>query len=298
MFFETEAREYHSAIVDVTDRCNLRCRHCFYYREEHPSEDLSVEDFLGGIETLKDRHHIMHMSWSGGEPLLRPDIVIEGSSLFMRTVLNTNGTLPVPRIPNQNVYISIDGPPAIHDYIRGKGVYQKVMENIEKSKLDRVIFCCTVNKRNVPYLEEMIEGLVTIKNSAFLLALFTPLKSYKKIARYPYSDEQRAELGFSWDERDRVLDDLLRLKRLFPGYILNPDKVIELMASKYTHDITSNCNMPHRSLALDVKLDRKLPCVVSTGVDCNYCGCFFPYLTEALRLKDPKSQEFFEKGYH
>ena len=34
MFTEREPREYHGAIVDLTDRCNLRCRHCFYYRNE------------------------------------------------------------------------------------------------------------------------------------------------------------------------------------------------------------------------------------------------------------------------
>lgn len=298
MFYETEPKEYHSAIVDVTDQCNIRCRHCYYYREEHPSEDLPAEKFLAGIKTLKERHNIIHISWSGGDPLLRPEIVIEGSPLFKRTVLNTNGTLPIPRIANQNVYISIDGPPAIHDYIRGKGVYQKVMENLKKSKLDRVVFCCTVTKRNFSHLEETIGELVRIRNSYLVFGLFTPLKGYKKIARYPYSDEQRKDLGFSWEERDAVLDELLRLKKLFPGYILNPDKTIELMGTKYTHAITSNCNMTLRSLALDVKLERKLPCVVGTGVDCKYCGCFFPYLTEAIRLGDPESLDFFQKGYH
>ena len=44
MFDEPGPREYHGAIVDLTDRCNLRCRHCFYYRNKRDSRELPDQE--------------------------------------------------------------------------------------------------------------------------------------------------------------------------------------------------------------------------------------------------------------
>ena len=48
-------------------------------------------------------------------------------------------------------------------------------------------------------------------------------------------------------------------------------------------EATTRCNMPQRTLTLDLKLNRKLPCVLGSGVDCSKCGCPFPYEQEARR---------------
>jgi hypothetical protein len=46
--------------------------------------------------------------------------------------------------------------------------------------------------------------------------------------------------------------------------------------------------MPRRTLTLDLRLNRKLSCVLGAQVDCSKCGCAFPYEQEARRrgLKD------------
>lgn len=298
MFFEVEPREYHSAIVDVTDRCNLRCQHCYYYREEHESQELSKEELLDGIRLLRDRHHIQHMSWAGGEPLLRRDVIEEGAELFPRNVLNTNGMFPLPRLPRTNVYVSIDGPPEIHDQIRGQGTYERVIQNVREGACDLVIFCSTVNKLNEPHLDAMIAGLSRLKNTALIFAFFTPLKSYHRVERYPHSETQRHRMPFTLEERDPVIHRVLELKEKYPGYILNPSRALELMLSENAATCTRNCNMTERSLTLDVRLNRRLPCVVGSDVDCNLCGCFFPFMTVASREKDPETLEFFARGIH
>jgi|TARA_B100000315_G_C14524219_1_gene563037 MoaA/NifB/PqqE/SkfB family radical SAM enzyme len=298
MFTEAEPRKYHSAIVDVTDRCNLRCRHCYYYREEHETQDLDKEEFLEGIQTLRDRHDIRHMSWAGGEPLLRREVVEEGIGMFQRNVLNTNGLYPLPKWPRTNVWVSIDGPPETHDYIRGKGTYERVIENVKRSDCDLVVFCTTINKLNELHLDAMLKGIAKIKKTALVFAFFTPLKNYQDIARYPHSGDQKHRMPFTLEERDRVIDRVLQLKTKYPGYIINPDRALELMRSENSLSISQNCNMPLRSLTLDVQLNRRLPCVVSSDVDCDLCGCFFPYLTVALREKDPEAMEFFSRGIH
>ena len=95
-----------------------------------------------------------------------------------------------------------------------------------------------------------------------------------------------------------MINHVLQLKAKYPGYILNPDRALEFMRSENSPAITQNCNMTQRTLTLDVRLDRRVPCVVGSGVDCNLCGCFFPYMTVALREKDSEAIEFFARGIH
>lgn len=291
MFYEENPKEYHSAILDVTDKCNLRCRHCFYFREEHDSQDISEEEFLSELEELKNRHKIMSMGWCGGEPLYRYNVIEKGLKLFPLNTIYTNGTLPIPNVDNAMVAISIDGPPKIHNYIRGKGVYEKIMNNIKflPEHIKFVIFSSTINTINAPYIEEMIAELSQVAKSIINIMFFTPLKNYKSISGYKYTEEQKTSLGLTFEERDKIIYKVLELKKKYPGKIFNPERTFELMLSKNAGVCTANCNMPKRTLTLDLKLNRKLPCVLGKDVDCSMCGCVFPYLQQAKKEGDPVS---------
>ncbi len=291
MFLEENPKEYHSAIVDVTDKCNLRCRHCFYFREEHDSEDIREDEFLEGLKELRDRHHIMSMGWCGGEPLYRREVLEKALSLFSLNTIYTNGTLPVPDVTNAMIAISMDGPPQIHDHIRGKGTYGKVMNNVKSlpSGIRFVLFLSTLNKINAPHVEEMIESLSKVQNSLIGFLFFTPLKGYKKVDGYKYTEEQKTSLGLSFKERDEIIFKIFQLKKKYPGKIFNPDRTLELMLSENAKLCIANCNMPRRTLTLDLKLNRKLPCVLGRDVDCSMCGCIFPFLQQAKKEGDPES---------
>ena len=106
MYYNQSGVEHRSAIVDVTDRCNLRCKHCFYFREEQESEEMDGDEFLEGLRTLRDRHNIMSMGWCGGEPLFRRELVLEGAKLFRMNQLYTNGTLPLPVVRGLQPFVS------------------------------------------------------------------------------------------------------------------------------------------------------------------------------------------------
>jgi hypothetical protein len=118
--------------------------------------------------------------------------------------------------------------------------------------------------------------------------LFTPLKAYKEINGYTHSETQKMDLDFSWEERNRFIDRLIALKKKYPDYLLNSEINLGIMKSANASEATSRCNMPQRTLTLDRELNRKLPCVLGSDVDCSKCGCPFPYEQEARRrgLKD------------
>ncbi len=142
MYENLNGVQHKSAVIDVTDTCNLRCRHSLYFREEHDSRDMSSDDFLEGLKILKNRHNILSMGWSGGEPLYKPEVVSKGSKLFKMNQLFINGTLPISKISNLLTFISLDGTRKLNDNIKGKGTYDKVMQNLEKE----IIFFDILNK--------------------------------------------------------------------------------------------------------------------------------------------------------
>jgi MoaA/NifB/PqqE/SkfB family radical SAM enzyme len=69
---------YPAVVVNVTNRCNLACQHCFIFRDGNPNEapvlvgdELSNAAILETLIGLRDRHGIVSVLWMGGEPLLR-----------------------------------------------------------------------------------------------------------------------------------------------------------------------------------------------------------------------------------
>ena len=100
---------------------------------------------------------------------------------------------------------------------------------------------------------------------------------------YEYTAEQRDSLAFTWEERDRLLEDVGRMRRKFSDRILNSDLLLELMHSSKAHYCIERCNRPQVILTLDLQLERKYPCVLGPNVDCERCGCPFPYEREARK---------------
>jgi MoaA/NifB/PqqE/SkfB family radical SAM enzyme len=291
MFQQAEPRAYHGAIVDLTDRCNLSCRHCFYYRNERDSRELPDEELLRGLQALRDRHDIRSMEWCGGEPLMRRELFEAGAALFAHNMLYTNGTRELPEISNVTVCVSLDGPPEMHDYIRGSGCFERVAKNLARTGSDTVLILCTLNRANAPHLEAFLQQVEALERPGLALPvyflIFTPLRQYAEVEGYAYSAEQRDRLPFSWEERDRLLEELAAARRHHPDRILNSDLLLELMHSSQAAYCTDRCNRPEVTLSLDLRLERKLPCVLGPDVDCARCGCPFPYEREARRRGSP-----------
>lgn len=132
----------------ITDRCNLRCAHCFYHRQiSAESHDLNVDEIRKVIFHLP---LLLSVSLTGGEPFLRNDLADIAGLLFKKTkniVLFSNGyntdtiVSTIEKIlidsPAGNLFagISIDGFEEIHDTYRSKkGAYQKALETLGRLK--------------------------------------------------------------------------------------------------------------------------------------------------------------------
>ena len=148
-------------VWNVTQRCNLRCVHCYSRSEDKSYEnELSTDEGLTLIDDLASFGSPVIL-FSGGEPLIRPDILTlirHATKSGLRAVLSTNGTLIDERmslalkdIGLSYVGISLDGLEKVHDSFRGvKGTFEKVLRAIYhcKSAGLKVGLRFTINKRN------------------------------------------------------------------------------------------------------------------------------------------------------
>lgn len=119
----------------LTDRCNLRCRHC--YLGEPRGADLPFEEAVRLLDQF-DRLGGLRLLLSGGEPLLHPDFWRLNELLprwSFRSVLLTNGVLIDPAAARdlavQEVQVSLDGLEPSHDALRGTGSFRAALAALE-----------------------------------------------------------------------------------------------------------------------------------------------------------------------
>lgn len=157
-------------VWNTTNRCNLRCQHCYL--------DAEDRDYSGELTNAQAREFISDLAdmkapvllFSGGEPLLRRDLFELGrlaADSGLRPVLSTNGTLITEEIAGklleagfQYVGVSIDGAPVTHDLFRAKeGAFAQALRGINnaiKAGLKTGVRF-TVNRLNQADLNEVLD---------------------------------------------------------------------------------------------------------------------------------------------
>ena len=88
----------------TTNQCNLKCVHCYQDAEEATERELSTDEAKKMIDEIA-RAGFKIMIFSGGEPLLRPDIyelVAHAASRGLRPVFGSNGTLITDEVAAYN----------------------------------------------------------------------------------------------------------------------------------------------------------------------------------------------------
>lgn len=221
--------------IELTDRCNQVCQHC--YRESSPQKSsfMDKENFAGLIETLGLEGTLV-VEFTGGEPLLHPDFpeMLALACEYMETVsLITNGTLLDRKIIgtikelNQHaskILVSLTLNSCYeekHDNFVGlKGSYQKVLQSIRQLSAAGIPVRVSMNVTKDNLHEMKATAEVAFKNGATIFAAA------------PVNEEGRAENsgiclkeGEDWDSFDRAFLDL---KRTFPEKVfVLPEPVLK-----------------------------------------------------------------------
>lgn len=267
---------YVGAIANVTNRCNLACRHCFIYRDGNPNaapasvhDEMSDAAILETLEGLRARHGIVSMLWMGGEPLLRHRLLADGVRLFARNTITTNGTIPLVDFGPRVLYVvSVDGPEDLNDALRGPGTYARVMRNLSRipsTFRSPVQLQCVVTKRNQHRLAELAAAARATRAGWMTFSFYVPRVGDTS--------------GDAWetnDERAAAVREVLRLKACAPDFIRNSTRSLELMLPPECRRVTDAC--PARAMILPLWLEGDhftTPfCCYGNDVDCTRCGAW------------------------
>ena len=134
----------------VTYGCNLRCGMCNIWKRPNDRTELTVDE---AGDFFRKAGKFSWVGLTGGEPFLRRDIdaiadvVVRENRPLKAVHVNTNGQLPErvtsfaegmrarhPRIKTV-ITVSLDGPPTVHDAIRGRpGAFDKAAETFKALK--------------------------------------------------------------------------------------------------------------------------------------------------------------------
>lgn len=118
-------------LVHVTDRCTLRCRHCFIGRQT--GADLPLDGIARLADEFADLQGLRFIV-SGGEPMMHRHFWMLNERLPgypFRSILLTNGTLldreAARALRFHEVQVSLDGPQDAHDLLRGGGSFRRAI---------------------------------------------------------------------------------------------------------------------------------------------------------------------------
>lgn len=132
-------------VWNATKTCNLECVHCYAdaAKRRYPGE-LTTDEAIKMIDDLA-AFKVPALLMSGGEPLVRPDIMDLAEYSIkngVRVTFSTNGTIIDEKTAKRlfdigvtYVGISVDGTEATHDKFRGKaGAYKETIRGIRNCR--------------------------------------------------------------------------------------------------------------------------------------------------------------------
>lgn len=210
-----------SSIYDVTNRCNLRCKGCFFFSSDEHSvadEQRDVTQWEQFIENEMARGVNLAIL-IGGEPTLCMDR-IEAFYKRMPTFCATNGLIKVDRerFPDMMVGISLWGDEEDEKTLRGKDTFSISSKNYYGDKYTYYLY--TITPKQIGKTERIIQKIQD-----------AGLKVHMQLL----SNDEGVN-GFSWqpDELTAIREEMDAMLDRYPETVIS---------SKYYHEIITTGKM-------------------------------------------------------
>ncbi len=188
-----------SSIYDLTNKCNLRCKGCFFFSsDEHKvKEETDVKKW----EEFVDREKARGVNLAiliGGEPTLFLDRV-EAFYSRLPTFCASNGLIKVPRdrFPDMMVGISLWGDAESERLLRGKDTFAISSKNYEGDRYTYYLY--TITPRQIGKTEGVIRRIA----DAGLKVHMQLLSNDEGVDGFSWKPEELADIR---EEMDAMLD--------------------------------------------------------------------------------------------
>ena len=269
--------------IDVTYRCNLSCTHC-YFRGQGYDNELSLDEWRSWLENRRAQGYpLLICGWLGGEPFLRRDLLEEGLAYFKSNVVFTNGTFELGPAANCTFVVSVPALRSQYPSITGADVktYDRVRSHANRNDL-RVFVSFCVTKPTIDLIPQVLEEWAKTAVQGVYFEFYTPMRG----------DDLR--LWVDWENRDRVISQLLTFKKTHGDFIANTRQELMLQKSDNFRAIVDNCPFHLIGASFDPMGRMKLPCAVGPEADCSRCGCILPAFAQILSKRRHMIQAFWD----
>lgn len=232
-----------SSIYDVTNRCNLRCKGCFFFssgEDQAAPEEMDLAAWEAFVEREQQRGVDLAIL-IGGEPTLCLDRV-EAFYRRMPTFCATNGLIKVPRerFPDMMVGISLWGDEHDERLLRGQDTFAVSSRNYAGDP--HAYYLYTITPRQLGRLQHVVQKIADVG-----------LKVHVQLL----SNDEKVD-GFNWQPEEllavrREMDDLLDR---FPQTVIS---------CRYYHEVITTGRMLGRTFgwsecpSVTLPLDHRTP---------------------------------------
>jgi Fe-coproporphyrin III synthase len=247
-------RKPYIAEIDVTGKCNLRCKHCFYFKnpEYIPEKELDIDTWKTKLKSLH-KQGIRRLCLVGGEPALRMEAIELANGLFPYIDICSNGIIKIPEHINHRIFISIDGNDDYNQKYRSRKIMDDISENYYNDK--RVVILMTLNGKNYNQINEVAEYAIKNKFDSMVFSLYTP-----------FSEDD--ELYFDENMRKKIIEAIKNSKKKYPD-LLKINRFVINWYAKSNHK--NKCYWRDNVKHYNAMLEERKACL---SMNCAYCGYF------------------------
>ena len=171
--------------IELTRKCNLRCKHCFITAGKPLEHELSLQEILLLLDDLK-KIKVLSLVISGGEPMIHEDfdhILKYACDLGFVVSVATNGLLitqeRINRLPKKyedlRISVSLDGADNYNPF-RGKVSFKQITDKLLLLKNNGILTAAmvTMSSKNIHELRKILEWCIEHK-IVFRSVQFNPI---------------------------------------------------------------------------------------------------------------------------
>lgn len=240
------------AILEVTKRCNLRCRTCLAWKRPEEKDELTIGEWKAVINSIsKALNQDVSVILGGGEPLLKEgilDVVKLCCENGYETSISTNGFNIDDKMAKEitasglsNVFLSLNSlNHKTHDFFKGMpGSHDKLMSAIEHISANRkdakpgIVIGSLIADRNLEDLPDLVKWVSSDNRLSGIV--------FQALAKPFYTEEDN-----EWHFKDKyeglwpkdisrvknIIEDLIKFKQ--SGYkILTPVSQLRAFINYY-----------------------------------------------------------------
>jgi MoaA/NifB/PqqE/SkfB family radical SAM enzyme len=263
--------------IEITKECPLKCPGCYAYGPDHLGgastlrelRDAKGEDLVAGVLGLVRRYRPLHVSLVGGEPLVRyrelEVLLPQLEDMGVEVMLVTSAVRPIPAswrdLTSLHLAVSIDGLQPEHDRRRAPATYDRILKHIAGHKIN---VHCTITR-------QLLQRQDYLQDFA---SFWSERQEVRKIwfSLYTPQEGEASEERLTPQDRSRVLEELCRLRGIFPlidmpelvrrGLLDPPASPQQCIFAQTTACVSSDLTTPIT------------PCQFGGRPVCAECGCF------------------------